>query len=151
MVIRSHARAAAWTAAAILTVTGGLEVYWGLGGTWALPETPGDAPVSTSDHVAVVIFGLVGLWFAGVLLIRVGYWPKLAQFAVARLNAWVIAVLVLGGAIQEFAVQEFVGGTINLIVALLAFVVARSEAPASPTGAAAPTPGGKPGPPTPAH
>jgi hypothetical protein len=63
-----------------------------------------------------VTYGLVGLWIAGVLLIRVGYWPKLAQFAVARINAWVIAVLALGGAMQRFAGQDFVGGTINLII-----------------------------------
>ena len=97
MVTKSHARAAAWTAGPILTVIAGFYVYWGFGGTWALKETPGENPVSTSDHVAVVFFGPVGLWLAGVLLIRVGYWPRLAQFAVARLNAWVIAVLVLGG------------------------------------------------------
>jgi hypothetical protein len=47
MATKSRARAAAWTAAAILTVTAGLEVYWGLGGTWALHESPGGAPVST--------------------------------------------------------------------------------------------------------
>jgi hypothetical protein len=156
MVTESHARAAAWTAAAILTVIAGFYVYWGLGGTWALPATPGKNSVSTSDHFAVVFFGLVGLWFAAVLLIRVGYWPKLARFAVARLNAWVIAVLVLGGAIQTFAAQEFVAGTVNLIVALLAFVVARSELPDSLRNR-----GGtrsrwwetssKPGPPTPTH
>ena len=151
MVTKSHARAAAWTAAAILTVIAGVYVYWGLGGTWALPETPGENSVSTSDHVAVGFFGLVGIWLAGVLLIRVGYWPRLAQFAVARLNAWVIAVLVLGGAIQALAAQEFVAGTVNLIVALLAFVVARSELPESLVNRAAPPPSSKPGRPIPTH
>ena len=154
MVTKSHARAAAWTAAAILTVTAGLEVYWGLGGTWALHESTGEPPVSKSDHVGVVTYGLVTLAFAGLLLVRVGYWREHVPSAVARfapIGAWVLAAMALVGAIQKFAAQDFVGGPINLIIALLAFVVARSEALASPTNRAAPTPGGKPGPPNPAH
>lgn len=148
MVTKSQARAAAWTAAAILTVSAGFGVYWGLGGTWALPETPGEDPVPTSVYVAVVSFGLVGLYFAGVLLIRVGYWPKLAQFAVARLNVWVIAASVLGGAIQGFAETYYVEGARALIVALLVVVVARSELPESLRNRAAPPPSSTPGLPT---
>ena len=126
---------------------------------WALASSvPGSSakpwgadPPPASDQFYVVFTGVVALWFAVALLVRAGYLPKLAQFAVLRINASVIAILVLGGAIQAFAVQEFVGGTVNLIVALLAFVVARSELPASPRSGGPPTPSGKPGRPNPTH
>jgi hypothetical protein len=157
MATKSHGRAAAWTAAVILALIAGFQFYWGLGGTWELHEASGAAapPVSASDQFSIVLIGVVALWFAVVLFVRVGYLPKLAQFAVARINAWVIAAVALGGAIQDFAAQtdfeRFVSGPLNLIVALLAFVVARSELPGSLRSGAAPTPSGKPGRPNPTH
>ncbi len=149
MVTKSHGRAAAWAAAAILAVIASFQFYW------ELHEVFGTDPPSTSDQFSIVFIGVVALWFAVVLLVRVGYWPKLAQFAVARINAWAIAAVGFGGAVASFAgptdFDRFVSGPINLIVALLAFVVARSELPGSPTSGAAPTPSGKPGPPHPTH
>lgn len=153
MVSRSHGRAAACTVAAILAVDAGVKFYWGLGGTWA-----GEAPLSASDQIREVGIGLVGLVYAGILLVRAGYWQEHMPSAVARfaaINAWVIVILPLGGALQAFAgptdFDRFVVGPLNLIIALLAFVVVRSERPVSPTIGAAPAPSGRPGPPSSAH
>jgi hypothetical protein len=145
VVAEKHGRAAARAAAAILLVGAGVQFYR------ELHEATGADPPPASEQLFVVFTGVVALWFAVVLLVRVGSLPKLAQLAIVRINASVISVLVLGGAIQAYAVQEFVGGTVNLIVALLAFVVARSELPASPRSGAPPTPSGKPGRPAPTH
>lgn len=145
MVAEKHGRAAARAAAALLLVGAGVQSAWVLG------EASGADPPPAPDLLYGVVTAVVALWFAVALLVRVGYLPKLAQFAVVRINASVISILVLGGAIQAFAVQEFVGGTVNLIVALLAFVVARSALPDSPRSGAPPAPSGKPGRPNPTH
>jgi hypothetical protein len=145
MVPRKQGRAAARAAAAILTVIAGILF------SWELYEVLAGDPPPTSDQLYTVFSGAVALWFAVILLVRVGYWPKVAQFAVVRINAPVVAILILGGAIQAFAAQDFVLGPIDLIIALLAFVVARSELPESLRNGAAPAPSGKPGPPTPTH
>jgi hypothetical protein len=146
MVSQSHGRAAACMAAAILAANAGVQFYWGLGGTWA-----GEAPLSGSDQIREVGIGLVGLMYAGVLLVRAGYWHEHMPSAVARfsdLNAWVVVILPLVVAIQAFGLDDPLGGAIDLIIAALAFVVVRSERPLSPTSGAAPTPRRMPGPPT---
>lgn len=147
MVSQSHGRAAASTVAAILAFDAGVKFYWGLGGTWA-----GEAALSASDQIREVGIGLVGLMYAGILLVRVGYWHEHIPSAIARfadLNAWVLVIIPLGGAIQAFGeLDDPVGGVVDLIIAALAFVVVHSERPRSPTSGAAPTPRRMPGPPT---
>lgn len=160
MVTNSHARAAAWAVAAILGVSAGFQVYWELGGTWGVDEASGGAvtpPLSASEQIGVVIIGLMLLAFAGLVLVRVGYWGEHVPSAVARLariGAWVLVFLPLLTALAYFGAQtdseRLIGGPINLILALLAFVVARSELPVSPRSRAVP-PSGKPGAPTPAR
>jgi len=157
MVTQSQGRAAAWTAAAILTVSAGFQFYWGQGGMLGLPDVSDGTDPPVPEPIGSVVIGLIMLAFAGVLLVRAGYWWEHVPFAVARLariNAWVI-VAPLGGALGNFAgqtnVDRFVSGPVNLIVALLALVVVRSELPVSLGSRAAPTPNGKPGTPTSAH
>ena len=141
----------------------GFLFYWGLGGTWGLHEASGGEapPVSASHQIVGVLIGLL------VLALRrrpascssgSATGASTCRFAVARfarIGAWVIAAVALGGALADFGAQtdfqRFVDGPVNLIVALLAFVVARSELPVSPRSGAVPKPSGKPGPPTPAH
>ncbi|HET9270422.1 MAG TPA: DUF3995 domain-containing protein [Vicinamibacterales bacterium] len=156
MATKSHARLAAWAAAAILVVIAGFQFYWGFGGTWGAHEASGGAmdELTTSEQIASVIGGLVLLALAGIVLIRVGYWRDHVPFAIARIGTWVIAVLLLLGALVNFTAQtdfeRFVNGPVALLVALLTFVVARSEVPVSPTGRSEPrTP--KRGAPTPVH
>ncbi len=53
--------------------------------------------------------GLVCLLYAGVLLARVGYWREHMPSAVARfadLNAWLVVILLLVGAIQNFTALD---------------------------------------------
>ena len=99
--------------------------------------------------------GLVCLLYAGVLLARVGYWREHMPSAVARfadLNAWLVVIVLLVGAIQNFTALDdpFTEGFF-LIIAGLAFVVVRSERPVSPTSGTAPSSSGKSGPPSSAH
>ena len=102
-----------------------------------------------------MLTGLLALAAAAVLLVRVGYWRAHVPFAVGRTGARWVAYAGLGGAVAGFGGQMgadwYIAGPIKLIIALLAFVVARSELPGSPTSGAAPPPSGKPGSPTPAH
>jgi hypothetical protein len=144
MATKSYSRAAAWAAAVILVVIAGFQIYWGVGGTWGLDETS-IATSSTGADIGAVIIGFLALAVAGVLLLRVGYW----RGHVPPATVWMTktaALVSLGGAVAQYANRSFAGGTINLIVALLAFVVSRSDLPTSPTSGAAPTPSGKPGP-----
>lgn len=144
MVTQSHARIAAWAAAVILVVIAGFQIYWGVGGAWGLDETSGRDLAPAAD-IGSVMIGLLALAVAGVLLLRVGYWRGHVPFATVWMTK-TAAFVSLGGAVVQFAARGFAAGTINLIVALLAFAVARSDLPASPPSGAAPTPSGKPGP-----
>ena len=148
MLTTSRARVAAWAAAAILVVTAGAQLYWGLGGTWGLSAA--DEASSTAQHVGSVLIGLVAGAGAGVVLARVGYWRGHAPPAIVRL-AWTLGFVALGGALAQFSAGGFLAGTINLVVALLAFVVARSDLPAPAAGGAASPPRGLPRPPSPTH
>jgi hypothetical protein len=150
MAMKSHTRAAAWTAAAILTAIAGFQIYWGVGGTWGLDESSVTSASSTAADIGSVIIGLMALTVAGVLLLRVGYW----RGHVPPATVWMTktaALVSLGGAVAQYAQRGFAAGTINLIVALLAFVVSRSDLPAPPASDATPTPRGTPGSPAPTH
>jgi hypothetical protein len=158
MVTRSQGRAAAWTAAAILTVSAGFQFYWGQGGMLGLPDVSDGTDPPVPEPIGSVVIGLIMLAFAGVLLVRAGYWHEHVPFAVARLArilAWVIVVVQLVNALAAFGgqsdVDRFVGGPAYLIIAVLAFVVARSELPVPPGSGAAPMPSGRPSPRTSAH
>ena len=154
MFTKSHARAAACTVAAILALNAAVNavalVYWNLGGTWG-----GEAALSASDQLRSVLMVVVGLAYAGILLVRAGYWHEHMPSAVVRfadIPAWLVVIIPLGGALQAFTTfDDPVSGVGNLIIAALAFVVVRAEGPVSmPSGPALP-PSGKPGPPTSAH
>jgi hypothetical protein len=136
---QSHSRVAAWTATAVLIAIAAVNFHWALGGT-----------PSTYERTITLITGFVALAVAGVLLVRVGYWHGHVPLTVVRMTR-TLGFLGLGGALAQFAAQGFISGTINLIVALLIFAVARSDLPASPTSATASTPSGKPRPPAPTH
>lgn len=70
---------------------------------------------------------------AVVLLIRVGYLHDRAPFEVHRTGAKWVAWGSLGGAMVGFAGQMdtewYIAGPVNLVIALLALAVARSELP----------------------
>lgn len=110
--------------------------------------------LSTSEQIVSVIIGLVLGACAGIVLVRVGYWRDHLPFAIARIGTWVIAVVLLLAALQNVTAhtdfERFVNGPVALLAALLTFVVARSEAPVSPTRRSAP-PTARPGAPTPVH
>ena len=150
MVTKSQARAAACIAAAMIAVGTGVQFYWGLGGTWG-----GEAALSGSDQIRSVVTGLVGLAYAGILLVRAGYWHEHMPSAVARfadIPAWLVVVIPLGGAVSAFEMGAPGNGVGNVILAALAFVVVRAEGPVSlPTSGAALPPREGPGPPTSAH
>jgi hypothetical protein len=146
MVTKSHARAAACTAVAIIAVGAGIQFYWGLGGTW-----DGEAALSASDQIRSVVIGLAGLAYAGILLVRAGYWHEHLPSAVARIAdipAWLVVMIPLGGAASAFEMGAAGNGVGNLIIAALAFVVARGERPLLPGSRGAATAGGRPGPAT---
>jgi hypothetical protein len=149
MAAKTHGRIAAWPAAAILVVVAGVQFYWELHGVL------GADPPPAYEQIVAVLIGLLALAAAAVLLVRVGYWRAHVPFEAARTGAWWVAYAGLGGAVAGFGGQMgaewFIAGPVNLIIALLAFVVARSPLPGSATNVPARTPGGRPGAPTPAR
>lgn len=134
MITKSHARVAAWTAAVILAVNAGLNFYVALGGDLGGVSDDAGAPV-VSGQVDALLAGLGTLLYAGVLLVLVGYWRDRVPVAVARfarLTGWLIVLVPLAEAGRYFSAPvDVVGGLICLVIALLAFVVARSEVPGS--------------------
>jgi hypothetical protein len=67
---QKQGRAAARAAGAMLVVRAGVLF------SWELYEVLGADPPPTSDQLYAVFWGVVALWFAVILLVRVGYWPK---------------------------------------------------------------------------
>lgn len=149
MVTQKHGRVAAWVAAAMFVVVAGVQFYW------VLHEAVGADPPPVRELIGASLMGLLALAAAAILLVRVGYGHAHVSFEVGRTYAPWVAYLGLGGAVGGFAGQMgaawYIAGPVNLVIALLAFVVARSQLPGSPTSGAAPTPSGKPGSPTPAR
>lgn len=149
MVTRKQGRAAAWVAAAMFVVAAGVQFYA------VIHEAFGADPPPARELIGAALVGLLALAAAGVLLVRVGYWRAHVSFEAGRRYAWWVAWASVGGAVGGFAGQMdaawYIAGPVNLVIALLAFVVARSEFPGSPVSGAAPTPSGKPGFPTPSH
>jgi len=148
MAATKDGRTAACVAAAIFVVLAGVQFYS------VLHEALGVDPPPASALIGAVLTGLLALAAAAVLLVRVGYWREHVPFEVGRTGARWVAYASLGGAVLGFGglmdADWYIAGPINLIIALLAFVVARSELPGSPMSGAAPTPSGKPGSTTPA-
>ena len=143
MATGKHGRGAAWVAAAMFVVVAGVQFYS------VLHEALGADPPPAAALIGASLTGLLALAAAGVLLVRVGYWRERVPFEVGRTGAWWVAYASLGGAVLGFGGQMdaawYIAGPINLIIALLAFVVARSEPPGSPLSGTAPAPGSKPG------
>jgi hypothetical protein len=88
---------------------------------------------SSRDHVAVVGVSLLHVAGAIILLGRVGYltWPK---FGVYRIGSWiVVAWLALGVLAADAAStenwQRFLFMGLQIVAAILAFIVARSPSP----------------------
>lgn len=149
MVTQKQGRVAAWVAAAMFVVVAGVQFYA------AIHEAVGADPPPMRELIGAALMGLLALAAAAILLVRVGYWRAHVSFEVGRTYAPWVAWVGLGGAVGGFAGKMdaawYIAGPINLVIALLAFVVARSELPGSPTSGAAPTPSGTPGHPTSAH
>ena len=148
MPTEKQGRLAAWAAVAILVVTGLGQFYA------VLHAALGVDPPPANDLVLAVLAGLLAIAAAAVLLIRVGYGRDRVPFEIGRTGARWVAYASLGGAVLGFGGQMdaawYVAGPINLVISLLAFVVARSELPESPAGGAAST-RGEPGSSTPAR
>jgi hypothetical protein len=97
---------------------------------------------SNRDHVAVVGLSLLHVAGAIILLGRVGYlsWPN---FGVYRIGSWiVVAWLGLGVLASEAAStenwQRFLYMGLAIVVAVLAFIVARSPSPRASAAGPAP-------------
>ena len=146
MATEKRGRAAAWAGAAIFVVVAGVQF------SAALHEALGTDPPPASDLFVADLTGLLALVAAAVLLVRVGYWCEHVPFQVGLIGARWVAYVGLGGAVLGFGGQMsadwYIAGPVNLILALLAFAVVRSELPGSPTSRSAPTRKGEPGSPT---
>jgi hypothetical protein len=116
-----------------LAVVAGLQLYWALGGTWAVHAASGgeysDATTGLRVQSAVVAVLLV----AAILVVRarIGLWrrPPVSD-RVIRAATWVLAAALALAAVVNFAAatswERFGIGPIALVLALLALVVAGS-------------------------
>lgn len=140
MATKEQGRAAAWAAAAILVVVCIGQFYAVLHAAFGVDPPPANA------LIGAVLTGLLAVAAAAVLLIRVGYWRDRVPVEVGRTGARWVAYAGLGGAVLGFGGQMdaewYIAGPINLLISLLAFVVARSELPEPPMSEAASPPSG---------
>jgi hypothetical protein len=131
VVTRKQARVAAWAVATILAVVAVVQLYA------VLDAALGADPPATGALVLAALVGLLALAAAVVLLVRVGYLPERVRFDTARRATWWVGYASAGGAVLGFAGQMdaawYVAGPVNLVIALLALAVARSEPPLSVT------------------
>jgi hypothetical protein len=125
----------------LLAGPGGTHVYWLLGGTWGLHSL-------TSTGIRVLASVVIVLLVAAVLtvLARVGLWQQaFVPQRVIRFFTWALAAVFLAEALANFTWSRedewWLYGPVSLLIALLAFAVARSTPPDSR----------KPGSPRPVH
>jgi hypothetical protein len=134
----------------LLAGPGGTHIYWLLGGTWGLHS-------STSTGIRVLAAVVIVLLVAAVLtvLARVGLWQQaFVPQRVVRFFAWALAAVFLAEALANFTwsreYEWWLYGPVSLVIALLAFAVARSTPPESHAGPSA-SPARKPGSPSLMH
>ena len=109
----------------------GTHVYWMLGGTWGLHD---ESTAGIRVVAAVVVLGLVGAVL--VVLARVGFWQQtFVSERVIRILSWGLAVFFLVHGLVSFAEgwagiadEWWLYGPVDLVLGLLALVVARSGA-----------------------
>ena len=115
-----------------LAVVAALHAYWLLGGTWAVHAASGGAYTDVTPALRVYSAVVAVLLVAGCLVVRAraGLWKAPLSDRVVRVAMWVLTVGVALGALVNFAastsIERFVIGPFVLVLALLAFVVARS-------------------------
>lgn len=125
--------------AALLLVVGLLagpaatHVYWLLGGTWGL-YTDGVRDEVASTGVRIVAAVVLVLLAAAVLVVlaRAGLWrQRLLPDRIVRLGAWAVAVVFALETLASFtwgrAPEWWMYGPVSLVLAVLAFVVARAD------------------------
>ena len=121
-----------WSAVVLavgLLVVAGFQVYWTFG-VWGLDAASGgELHLTVAVRIASGVVAVALVAAAAGVLGRVGYWGNHVRFSVFRWGTWVTAVLLLLGAVNNLMAstgwQRF-DGLIALVLALLAFVVARS-------------------------
>lgn len=124
--------------AALLLVAGlaagpvSTHVYWLLGGTWGL-YTDGVRDQVASTGTRVVAAVVVVLLVAAVLVVlaRVGFWRQaFLSERLIRVFAWALVVVFLLETLANFTWSRghewWLYGPVALVIAALAFVVARS-------------------------
>ena len=115
-----------------LVVVAGLHVYWLLGGTWAVHAGSGGAYSDVTPALRVYSAVVAILLVVGCVVVRarVGLWTVPVSDRVVRIAMWVLTACLGFGALLNFTastnIERFVIAPFVLVLALLAFVVARS-------------------------
>jgi len=119
--------------AGLLAGPGGTHVYWALGGTWGLHQ-----PTSTGIRVVAVVVSVLLVAAVLVVLARVGLWRQaFVSDGVIRFFAWALAGVFLLETLAAFTWSRsgpewWLYGPVSPVIALLAFLVARSGAASRP-------------------
>lgn len=138
MFTSGHARAAALAAAAPLTLMAVMQIYWGLGGTWALEDASGGTMenLSAAEQVASLVLGVIVFGAAVLLLDAAGFLNLRLPEKAVGIAAWLITGAFAFGALVNFSAktdfERLVSAPIALVVALLALVVANTHRRAPP-------------------
>lgn len=130
--IPTFVRVSAAIVAAGLAAMSGMQLFWALGGTWALNEASGieSNDLSTAAAIASAVLA-VALLVAGLAVLgHAGYWGDRVPFRYFHRGTWLAAVaLAFGGLLNLFgasAWERFLFGPLALVLAALAIVVARN-------------------------
>lgn len=115
-----------------LVLVAGLQLYWALGGTWAVHAASGGAYSDVTTGLRVQSAVMAGVLVLACLVVRAraGLWRVPVSDRVVRAAMWALtAALALAAAVNFGAAtnwERFGIGPFVLVLALLALVVARA-------------------------
>ena len=117
-----------------LAAVAALQLYWVLGGGWAVHAASGGAyeQVTAGLRAQSALFAVLLSGGCLLVLARVGLWAAPISFRLVRIGVWVLTAGLALAALQNVTAatdwERFANGPVALVLALLAFVVARSGA-----------------------
>jgi hypothetical protein len=129
-------RCAGWLLAIAMLGSAALHVYWVLGGTWFLATALNMDVVHLPGELVWItwLFVAAMLLTAAMSLARIGVLPSPRPRWLVPAGLWCLAGVMLVGAIFNASLPRFwdrwVFAPIFFVLAVLAFVIARSDPPA---------------------
>jgi hypothetical protein len=118
--------------AAVLAAMSGMQLHWALGGSWGLSEVSGGQWEELSRNAAIGSAVLAVALFLGGLAVlgHAGFWGDRVPFRyfhrTTALLTVALAIAGLANVVSSTAWERYLFGPVGLVLAVLAFGVARN-------------------------